>query len=116
MNKIINYLKVLIIPLGALIIIPLFLAFLNLLNVKTNNLVIIILMFIIMLISGLFIGKKVLKKGYLKGLLLGFITCLLFFLISLIFKPNYNLNSLIYYLLIIISSCFGSMIGMQKNK
>ena len=97
-------------------IIPLILAIFNLLNVKTNNIVIIILMSIIMLISGLFIGKKSLKRGYLNGLLLGFITCLLFFLISLIFKTNYHLNSLIYYLLIIISSCFGSMIGMQKNK
>ncbi len=97
-------------------IIPLILAIFNLLNVKTNNIVIIILMSIIMLISGLFIGKKSLKKGYLNGILLGFITCLFFFLISLIFKTNYHLNSLIYYLLIIISSCFGSMIGMQKNK
>lgn len=97
-------------------IIPLILAIFNLLNVKTNNIVIIILMSIIMLISGLFIGKKSLKRGYLNGILLGFITCLFFFLISLIFKTNYHLNSLIYYLLIIISSCFGSMIGMQKNK
>lgn len=72
-------------------------------------------MIITSLISGFALGKKSNKKGYLNGLLLGLLICLLLFLISLFFKATYNINTLIYYLIITTSSIFGAIIGVNKN-
>ena len=78
------------------------------------------LKFIILIIS-LFIGsykigKESNKLGYQKGLIFGSIIILLFIIISLI-TNNFKISNIIYYLLILIISTIGSMIGvLKKNK
>jgi len=115
MNTLINYLKVLIIPVGVLIVAPLILGIINLFGLKTYPIIILIIMLITSMISGFLIGKKTNKKGYLSGLALGLIICLLFFLLSLFNEDTYHFNTLIYNLIIIVASIFGGMLGIQKK-
>lgn len=113
MNNVINYLKVLLIPLGVILIFPLVLSILNLIGLRTHNLFILIMMIFTSLISGVMIGKKAFKKGYLSGLVLGLILISFLFLLGLFGSTNTSLHSVIYYLIIIICSIIGSMIGIQ---
>ncbi len=66
-------------------------------------------------LSGFKIGKQAKDKGYLKGLTLGSIILILFFLISL-FTKGFRLQQLIYYLIILITTTIGSMVGILKEK
>ena len=68
-----------------------------------------------MIISGFFLGKNLHKNGYLKGIIFGLITILLFFIISLIFKNEYKISTIIYYTILVVSSTVGSMFGIQNK-
>lgn len=72
-------------------------------------------MAIIMAICGYIIGKKSNNKGYCKGLLVGIIFISFIFIISLFLKSTYNIHTLIYYIVLVLCSVIGSMIGIQKN-
>lgn len=61
-------------------------------------------------------GRKVSNKGYLEGLKVGFIFILLLVLINLILNGTFDLKNLIYYLIIIVSSTFSSMLGISKKE
>ena len=111
LNNIIKYLKIIAIPFISIIIMSLFLSISNMLGFKTSKIVIMLAMVIVMLISGYILASKVTSKKYLHGLLLGIITSLLFLFLSIFFKGTYNLNTVIYYLIIILSSTFGSMLN-----
>ena len=115
MNLFIKYLKVLAIPFGVMLILPLILGLFNLISVNTSNIIVLIIMIITMFASGFMIGKKATKKGYMNGLILGIITSLLMFLLSLIFKNSYQINTIIYYAIIVVASTVGSMFGIQKR-
>lgn len=83
---------------------------------KTTDLFLMILMIVTFLIIGFHFGKTATKKGYLEGLKIG--GCLLFFLIfiNVIFYQNgFSVEKTIYYLVLILSSIFGSMIGINKK-
>ncbi len=116
MNYIIKYLKTLAIPFISIIIMALFLSISNLLGFRTNKIVILIIMGIVMFISGIIISKDLTKKKYIHGLIFGLVSSLLFLLLSLIFHKELTLNSLIYYLVILISSMLGSMFSSLKSK
>lgn len=116
MNLLIKYLKTLAIPLISIIIMALFLSISNYIGFKTNKTIILIIMSIIMFISGFYLSKQINNKKYLNGLILGIITSLIFFILSLLFKKTYTINTLIYYLIIILSSMFGSMLNSVKQK
>ena len=68
-----------------------------------------------MLLSGIYLGSKVKEKGYLEGIKISGIIVLLFIIVSLILKQKLNLNSFIYYFILIVSSTIGSMIGINKK-
>lgn len=112
---ILKYLKSMIVPIGILFILPLILGILNLFGVQTNKVVILIIMAIGTFISGFYLGRNSLKKGYLQGALLGVILSLVLFLFSLLFKNTYTASSLIYYIIIVISSMIGASLGIQKK-
>lgn len=112
---ILKYLKSMIVPLGIVLVLPLLLGIINLLGVQTNKVVILIIMAIGTFISGFYLGRNSLKKGYLQGALLGIILSLILFLFSLLFKNTYTASSLIYYIIIVISSMIGASLGIQKN-
>ena len=68
-----------------------------------------------MIISGYILGVKSDKRGALNGLIFGSITSLIFFILSLLFKNNYQINTIIYYLILVVSSVVGSIFGIQKK-
>ena len=65
-NKLINFGKVLVIPLGIIIIIPIILAILNIMGIKSYDIILLVIMIITSLISGLSMGSKITKHGYLR--------------------------------------------------
>lgn len=115
MNTFYKYIKSLIIFLTSIVTIPIFLTIFNLFKLKTNRIMIIIIGAILMFIIGLILGKQSESKGYLNGLLLSVITILLLVITSLIFKFPLNINTLIYYVILIITTVLGSMIGINKK-
>lgn len=115
MNTFYKYVKSLIIFLSSIVTIPIFLTIFNLFKLKTNKILIIIIGSILMFIIGYITGKKSESKGYLNGLLLSVITILILVLTSLIFKFQLNINSLIYYVILTITTVFGSMFGINKK-
>ena len=117
MNMFYKYIKSLIIFLSSLIIIPAFLTIFNLLNINSSRILIIIIGSIMMLVVGFMTGKSSNNKGYLNGLIVSIISILLLLLFSLLFRFKLNINSLIYYVILVVSTTLGSMIGINiKSK
>lgn len=115
MNIFYKYIKSLIIFLSSLIIIPAFLTIFNLFKFNTSRITIIIIGALLMLIVGFITGKNSNSKGYLKGLLISVISITILVILSLIFRFKLNINSLIYYVVLVISTTLGSMIGINKK-
>ena len=91
---------------------------LNYFNIFTSNLTNIIKLIIVivsMFIGAFLLGKKSLKKGYIEGIKYSIVFIVLLVIINLLFVKEFNVKSIIYFLIIIISSTFGSMLGI-KNK
>ncbi len=116
MNTFFKYIKSLAIFLSSILVIPLFLTIFNLLKINTSRVMIIIVGSILMLIIGFITGRSSNSKGYLNGLLISLISILILLIISLIFRVTLNLNSLMYYIILIFSTVLGSMIGINKKK
>ena len=116
MNTFFNYIKSLIIFLSSIIVIPFLLTILNLLKLNTNKIIIIIIGAILMFVIGLITVKGSNNKGYLNGLLISVICIFIVTILSLIFRFQLNINSLIYYIILVISTIFGSMIGINLKK
>ena len=104
------------------IVIIVYLLLLTLLNyfqiIKFNNIIKInfIAIAIITFIFGIMTGKTSTKKGYIEGLKTGALIVILLFLLNLLFLRNFNLHIFIYYITIIISSTFGSMVGINLKR
>lgn len=120
MNKILNYLKVIGYFLISVLLLSLISAFLNLitpLSIKTLNILTTILLIIIYFITGFKQGKISNSKGWLCGLKNGLILCFVLLIISLIFfTKNIKLSTFLYYSILILSTMFGSIIGINKKK
>lgn len=65
-------------------------------------------------ISSFISGKKTTKLGYLSGLKLGGLI-ILFFIILVLLLDKFNIKSLIYYLILLLTSTLGSMLGNIKK-
>ena len=116
MNK---HLKALIYSFGTLIVLTFIFNTLNYINLITGTLfkiVKIIIPIISYFIAGFIMGKNSSKKGYLNGLSIGAIIVFIFLMISLIFKCSIGIKTIIFYLLYLISSIAGSMIGIMSKK
>lgn len=116
--KIKYYLKALlyfIIPFISLLLIFTIFYYFDLLPNNYFRYIKIITLIISCLLSGFRIGKFSNQKGYLKGLILGSIIVLLFLFINLLTSP-FKIYQIIYYLIIIIVTTVGSILGINKNK
>ena len=92
---------------------------LNYFNIFTSNLTNIIKLIIVivsMFIGAFLLGKKSLKKGYIEGIKYSIVFIVLLVIINLLFVKEFNVKSIIYFLIIIISSTFGSMLGINKKR
>lgn len=66
-------------------------------------------------ISGFILGKNSAKNGYIEGIKLGSIVIAIFLLVTIISK-SFEIKSIIYYLILMLSSILSSMIGINKKK
>lgn len=87
----------------------------NLLSSNVANTLILIIVIVSLFIGSFLLGKKSNKKGYLEGIKYSVIFILFLVIINLIFIKVFEIKSLIYFLIIIISSTFGSMLGINKK-
>lgn len=65
-------------------------------------------------IASFLLGKQSEKKGYIEGLKLGIIIILIFLTLILLLD-RFTLKSLLYYLILVLTSILSSMIGINKN-
>lgn len=116
---ILNYLKGLGISLGGLLVTMFFVTLLNYYNI-INESILSILQIVIptiwLFVGGFLIGRSSNDKGYLEGIKFGSIAVILFLLISLLgIGAKFEIKSIIYYLILIVSSMIGSIIGINKK-
>ena len=83
---------------------------------RASETCIFILMILFFSITGFIYGKKAPSKGYLEGLKVGAIFIFFLILINLLFFQNhFSLERILYYVVLILSSIFSSMIGINKK-
>ena len=100
------------------IILSLILTLLNYFNLLNHTVLTICKMVIPLLsiVTGSFIsGKKTIKNGWISGLINGLIITLFIFILSLIIK-DFEFKNLIFFIIIIITSTFGSILGINAKK
>ena len=73
--------------------------------------------FIALFIGGFLMGKGSISKGWLEGIKFGLISIIIFFIFNyLAFDSFFNLSNIILYVITLIASVLGSMIGISlKN-
>lgn len=94
-------------------------SYFNIIGEKTVSIFKIIVPIISLFIGGFYIGKRSTKKGWFEGLKLGLIFIILLIIFEfLALDISFKGRNILYYIIIIISSMFGSMIGisMKKNR
>ena len=82
---------------------------------KWKNIIILFIFILSILINSFILGIKTKNKGYLEGLKLGFSIIITFLFIRLILKKKI-LKQIVLYLIILISSLLGSIIGINKQE
>lgn len=117
-----NYLKKIGIGFGYIIAISLIsvllLTVLNYFSIIGSKMVVfleIVIAFISMFIGGFVVGKKSNQKGWLEGLKFGGIFLIFIVILNLILKNDIEIKNIIYYIIILFSTIFGSIIGINKN-
>lgn len=114
MLKVINYLKYIGIFIIFIVVIALATSLINLTSINSNiiNKVSIILTALSFFIVSALASKSSNEKGYVLGIKLGLIFVLLMTLINLLFfKSSFNIDRIIYYSILIISSILGGSFG-----
>lgn len=118
-----NYLKILgksfLYIVSILLISTLVVTILNYFNIFGSKLVTffkIVIALISMFVGGFIMGKNSKQKGWLEGLKLGLIVLLILVLLNyLILRQSFEIKNLVYFLILLSSSIFGSMIGINKK-
>lgn len=87
----------------------------NILNIKIISSLKLILPILSIFISSYILGTKSNKLGYIEGLKLGLIITITFLIITLLTK-SFAIKTLIYYLILLLSSILGGMLGINKKK
>ena len=86
-------------------------------NISYNVISSLILIFnlIVFIVLGYIYAKRSSKKGITVGFKVSSIIIILLFSLSFIFKYQFNIKNIIYYLLIVLSTTFGSIISKNIN-
>lgn len=91
--------------------------YINLFGNTFTNVVKVIIPIVSLFIGGFVIGKKTGKKGWLEGIKLSLIFLIILTLFNyLALDTSFSLKTLIYYFILVASTTFGSMIGVNKYK
>ncbi len=120
MEKIISDIKTMAKFLGIILIFILILSLLNMLSslsYKTIKTICVIFMILLFFITGFKQGKKSNIKGIFCGLKYGALGCLILFILSLcLFFKDLTFRMFLYYTILILTTMFGSIIGVNKKK
>ncbi len=120
MDTIKKYLKSTLITIGLMLVFCFFLNIFNyfeILPLNVYKIILVIFTIFSVFVGGFILGKSSLEKGYLEGLKFGILLVFIFFIISfLAFDKGFDYKSIIYYIILVISSCTSSMIGINKKE
>lgn len=92
------------------------LSYLNIINNKTLSILLLIIPIISTLSSTIYLGSKSTNKGYIEGLKHGLLFVLILILFNLILYRCFSIKNIIYYGIFVLSSIFGSMIGINIKR
>ncbi len=116
---IIKYLKSIAYILASVLLFSILLGTFSYFNILNNNVIKIfelIAIIISMFIGGFYLGRLSNKKGFLEGIKIGVVMIVILFLFGYLgFNISFSLNLFVFYLLILISSVLGSIIGINKK-
>lgn len=105
-----------IIILFASTIIITLLNYINIFGNKLTTLAKIVISVISFFTGGFIMGKNSKQKGWLEGIKIGSIIIVILLLLNyIILKQSFDLKNIVFYLILLSSSIFGSMIGINKN-
>ena len=118
--NVLKYLKALLYMLISIVVFSFLLSTLNYFDIIGNGIMSvfqIMTMIVSMFVGGFYIGKNSSSKGYLQGLKIGGIAFAILFLLNFWFFGNgFSLEKLLFYLIVMVSSVIGSVVGINKNK
>ncbi|NLM63476.1 MAG: TIGR04086 family membrane protein [Mollicutes bacterium] len=93
-----------------------FFSYINWLGPKTVAVLKIIIPILAFIIGGFMIGKRSVAKGWMAGLKIGLIFLVILILFNFLgLNHKFKIFDLIYYLILLTSSMFGSIIGINKK-
>ena len=117
---IIKYLKSLMYIFISLIIFTLLITILNYFDILKPSIINILELLSIItsiFIGSFYLGKNSNNKGYIEGLKIGGIIVIILFMLSYVgFNNKLNISLLIYYIILLITSVLGSILGINKKK
>ncbi len=105
-----------LIAIFILLILSTTLYYFNIINNTFYKIMKIIIVLLSIFINAFILGKGANQKGYLEGLKLGAMIIPIFFILTLITSNPLKLRVILYYMIIMISSIFGSMVGISRKK
>ena len=118
-----NYLKklskIIITTLLSIIILGLILTILYYFDIINNNIYNIMKMVIVILslfINAFFLGKNSTKYGLVEGLKLGAIFLIIMFIIKIFTSNSFDIRTVIYIIIILLTTSIGSVIGINKKE
>lgn len=85
-------------------------------SLKTLSVLKIIIPLLSIFIGGFYMGRKANKRGFLEGIKFSLIFILIFIITSFILNEAINSKDIIFYLIVLITSVFGSMFGINTKK
>ena len=119
MNNIKNYLVAIGYFLLVVAVFAIILTIFNYYDIVTSKLFKIIKVLIpslALFIGGYKVGNSANKKGYIEGIKLSLIIIVMLFMFSYLgFNVTFNVSLILYYIILIISSTLGAMVGINKK-
>jgi len=113
--KYLKSLAIILVPILLLSFLTTTLYYFNLLGTGTTKTIKLAIPILSLFLGGLYLGKQTQEKGWLEGLKLGSAIILLMFIVSyLAFDIGFSIKGMIYYFLILLTTTFGSMIGIRN--
>lgn len=106
--------------ISSILVITFFITLLNYFNIISDKIISIfkiLIPIISLFIGGFYIGRHSNSKGYLEGIKLGTIFSIFLLIFNfLAFSNPFKFKYLLFYLIIIISTILGSMVGINTKK
>ena len=88
----------------------------NIISDKTLSIIKIIIPTISLFIGGIYLGLNTKLKGFCNGLKLGLIFIGIMIILNIIFISSFEFRNILYYLILLITTSLGSMIGINIKK